>query len=222
MDSEADAEAAIAKLHNSEFDGAKINVELSHGFVAPPDRIPVGLVILVVIDTAHPGMTATIVLIPSRTVREVRHVYYPEFHVDYDYPPNGAPGRYPDRDFERGRGPFRDAPFSSNYRGPDMEPIPPVDYQRRGSPPRGRYEGRGAAQARPGEFYDSYGGGNYDYSSRGYRDREREKPLTAVGVRIQWETMSYPRSLEGRFRIIEFAEAFFNVPPPGSLVHANR
>ncbi|VDK35302.1 unnamed protein product [Taenia asiatica] len=31
MESQADAEAAISKLHNSEFDGAKINVELSHG-----------------------------------------------------------------------------------------------------------------------------------------------------------------------------------------------
>lgn len=31
MENESDAEAAIAKLHNSEFNGTKINVEMSHG-----------------------------------------------------------------------------------------------------------------------------------------------------------------------------------------------
>ncbi|VDM02802.1 unnamed protein product [Schistocephalus solidus] len=204
MDSEADAEAAIAKLHNSEFDGAKINVELSHGkrssgggvmrrrfydrryrddyredrFRGASRPYPGG--------PGDPGRDRY----GSSAWDDGYHRPYSQpngprgeaclllsFRVDYDYPPNGAPGRHPDRKFERGRGPFRDGPFSSSYRAPEMEPIPPVDYQRRGSPPRGRYEGResfgdygryydagGIAQARPEEFYDSYGGANYDYS----------------------------------------------------------
>lgn len=179
MEKESDAEAAISKLHNSEFDGAKINVELSHGKSSggpsrrrmnrqprrdfrddrfggprgPYDR------------DSHRGMGGPAGYPP---MRDGRYDAPPSWGID-PYPPyssrgprgydsysNGAQGRYSGRDYDRDpRSGSRDRYYGGGYQGPAPEPVPPPrDMSRRASPGRSRY--------------DSYGNNYGDYNR--YRD----------------------------------------------------
>ncbi len=184
MENESDAEAAIAKLHNSEFDGVKINVEMSHGKRGGGGGGPMrrrfndhGPRRDYRDDRYGPPRTAygrdgPRGMGPSGgypPMREGRYDGPPSWGGDNysPYPPRGPPrgydnyngsqGRYPSRDYDRGpRGP-RDMPYGGGYQGSNPEPVPPPrDMARKQSPPRGRY--------------DSYGSSSYGDYDR-YRDQ---------------------------------------------------
>nr|VZI53809.1 unnamed protein product [Spirometra erinaceieuropaei] len=124
MDSESDAEAAIAKLHNSDFDGAKINVEMSHGkrtsggpmrrrfndrrpsrddyrdrFRGPPRPYMDGPE-----GSRGPYGPDGMPMRSSRFGPPAWDEGYPGPYPQrsgprgYDYPPSSAPSRYPDRE----------------------------------------------------------------------------------------------------------------------------
>ncbi|KAL5967708.1 RNA-binding protein [Taenia solium] len=183
MESQADAEAAISKLHNSEFDGAKINVELSHGkgggggpmrrrfntrgprrdfrddrFSAPP-RGPFG-------RESPRGMGGPGGYPP---MRDSRYDGPPTWGGDgygpypprgpsrsYDSYSSGPQGRYSSRDYDRNiRSGSRDGPYGSGYQGPAPEPVPPPrDLPRKPSPPRSRFDNYGSNYSDYGRYRD--------------------------------------------------------------------
>ncbi|VDM00986.1 unnamed protein product [Schistocephalus solidus] len=228
MDSESDAEAAIAKLHNSDFDGAKINVEMSHGkrtsggpmrrrfndrrprddyrdrFRGPPRPYMDGPE-----GSRGPFGPESMPMRSSRFGPPAWDEGYPGPYPQrsaprgYDYPPSSVPSRYPDREpVRQPRGPIGDAPFTPSYRGSSsVEPVPPPrDYQRKGSPPRSRFDNyetygeydryrepvvphaNGTSQPRSAEYdnYGSYSGGSYDIPNRDYRDADRSRNYESV------------------------------------------
>ncbi|CAH8436829.1 unnamed protein product [Schistosoma guineensis] len=209
MEKESEAEAAIEGLQNAILDGVKINVERSHGKRGggpgptrrrndgryrdyPPERGP-----------RAPPRYMNSGPPPPRMGR-----YGPAWDDGYggpygppprnssrgyDYPPNGANGRYPPID--RGeqhrplpRGPARDQlplPPNVGYRGPPVpEPIPSSrDYPPKPPPIRQSYDVYGefdryrepitpSGPPRANDYYDTYGSyssGNYE----DYRDNDR-------------------------------------------------
>ncbi|VDM32163.1 unnamed protein product [Hydatigera taeniaeformis] len=183
MESQADAEAAISKLHNSEFDGAKINVELSHGkgsgggpmrrryntrgprrdfrderFSGPP-RGPFG-------RESPRGMGGPGGYAP---MRDSRYDGPPAWGGDgygpypprgpsrsYDSYSSGPQGRYSSRDYDRNlRSGSRDGIYGSGYQSSAPEPVPPPrDLPRKPSPPRSRFDSYGSNYSDYGRYRD--------------------------------------------------------------------
>ncbi|VDD74851.1 unnamed protein product [Mesocestoides corti] len=181
MENEADAEAAIAKLHNSEFDGVKINVEMSHGkrgggggpmrrrfndrgprrdyrddrYGGPP-RAPYS-------RESPRGMGGPSGYPP---MRDGRYDGPPAWggvgsfstlnFVGYDSYNSGSQGRYPSREYDRNtRAASRDAPYGGSYQGSAPEPVPPPrDMQRKQSPPRSRFDSYNTGYGDYGRFRD--------------------------------------------------------------------
>ncbi|KAF6779412.1 hypothetical protein AHF37_01083 [Paragonimus kellicotti] len=174
METEADAEAALAGLQNAVLDGVKINVERSHGkrgggpgpmrrrfrdnppdrFRGPPPRFMGG------------GPPPRMGRYGPGWDDGYGAPYGPPPRGDprggppYDYPANGNPGRYPPPERAEpvrppprgpGREPLPPPPAAAaGYRGPPMaESVPPRDFPPKGAPARPGYDG-----------YDNYG--DYD------------------------------------------------------------
>ena len=169
MENQADAETAISKLHNSEFDGSKINVELSHGRGSGgggPIRRRIN-------NRPHRDFRDDRYGGPPRgpyfrenprgmggpggypPMRDSRYDVPSGWGGDsYGYPPHGPSrgydgygsgpqSRYSSREYDRNpRSSSRDIPYGGSYQSSIPEPVPPPrEVPRKPSSPRSRFDG---------------------------------------------------------------------------------